>query len=183
MVKVVSVGEILQFLRSCVENTCARGRTIPSKGGGMRVQPLVHRVLLWTFMLSVLFCAPARAQVDTGTILGTVRDQSGGVLPGATVTLTHEGQGFVLTGVTREDGTFVFTPIRTGTYSVEVAFPGFRTSARKGFNVSIQQQAVADFSLQPGGIAEDVVVTADAPLLETGTGTVGQTLRSEMIEN
>ena len=75
---------------------------------------------------------PAFAQVDTGTILGTVKDQSGGVLPGATVTITHEGQAFTLTSVTREDGTYIFTPIRTGAYSVEVEFPGFKKSVRRG---------------------------------------------------
>jgi carboxypeptidase family protein/TonB-dependent receptor-like protein len=147
----------------------------------MRILQLgrAHLVLV---ALAVLIAAPASAQVDTGTILGTVRDESGGVLPGATVVITHEGQGFSLTGVTRQDGTYVFTPIRTGGYSVEVEFPGFRKGIRRGINVSIQQQALVDFLLQPGGLAEDVVVTADAPLLQTGTGTVGETLRSETIE-
>ena len=107
----------------------------------MRVQPFLHRagVLLWAFMLSVLLTAPASAQVDTGTILGTVKDQSGGVLPGATVTITHEGQAFTLSSVTREDGTFVFTPIRTGTYAIDVEFPGFKKGVRRGITVSIQQ--------------------------------------------
>lgn len=149
----------------------------------MRMQPRFSRLSLFVFALSVLMAAPAIAQVDTGTIRGTVRDQSGGVLPGASVTITHEGQGFTLTGVTREDGTFIFTPIRTGAYLVEVEFPGFRKVARRGITVNIQQQASVDFELQPGGIAEDIVVTADAPLLETGGGTTGGTLTSDTIEN
>jgi carboxypeptidase family protein len=149
----------------------------------MRVQPLLHRVLPWALLVSVLLCAPASAQVDTGTILGTVKDQSGGVLPGATVTITHEGQAFTLSAVTREDGSYVFTPIRTGTYAIDVEFQGFKKGVRRGITVSIQQQAVVDFSLQPGGVAEELVVTADAPLLQTGTGTVGETLKSEVIEN
>src|SRR6185503_20024457 len=147
-------------------------RTIRRKGAVMRVQLLLHRRLLWAFMLSVLFCAPASAQVDTGTILGTVKDPSGGVLPGATVTITHEGQAFTLASVTRADGTFVFTPIRTGSYTIDVEFPGFKKGVRRGITVGIQQQAVVDFALTPGGVAEELVVTADAPLLQTGTGTV-----------
>ena len=128
--------------------------------------------------------APASAQVDTGTILGTVKDQSGGVLPGATVTITHEGQAFTLSSVTREDGTFIFTPIRTGTYAIDVEFPGFK----KGRAARHHRQHPADrrwstSRLQPGGVAEELVVTADAPLLQTGTGTVGETLASEVIEN
>ena len=127
--------------------------------------------------------APAIAQLDTGTILGTVKDSTGGVMPGATVTIRHEGQGFTLSGVTREDGTFIFTPIRTGAYTVEVEMQGFRKSERRGVQVSIQQQALVDVTLETGALAEEVVVTADAPLLQTGTGTVGETLTSSTIED
>jgi hypothetical protein len=139
--------------------------------------------VLGAVLLLVLSGAPAVAQVDTGTILGTVKDQSGGVLPGATVTVTHEGQGFSLSTVTREDGTFIITPVRTGAYTVRVEFPGFRKTEKRAVGVSIQQNSVVEFALDPGNLTEDVVVTAAAPLLETGTGTVGQTLGSDMIEN
>jgi hypothetical protein len=133
--------------------------------------------------LSLLLATTASAQVDTGTILGTVKDAAGGVLPGATVTITHEGQALTLTAVTREDGTYVFTPIRTGAYSIEVEFQGFKKAVRRGITVSIQQQVVTDFSLQPGGLTEELVVTAESPLLQTQTGTVGETLTSNVIEN
>ena len=136
-----------------------------------------------TVLMSVLMAAPAVAQVDTGTLLGTVKDQSGAVLPGATVTITHEGQGITLTTVTRADGTFIFTPIRTGAYTVETEFPGFKKGVRRGIPVPIQDQAVVDFSLQPGGVAEEVVVTGESPLLQTGNGTVGETLKSGTLES
>jgi hypothetical protein len=149
----------------------------------MRVHRLFREGLAIAVAMSALLASPVSAQVDTGTIFGTVKDESGAVLPGASVVITHEGQGLTLTTVTREDGTFIFTPIRTGAYSVEAEFQGFKKGVRRGITVSIQQQAVVDFSLQPGGLAEEVVVTGESPLLQTGTGTVGQTLRSEMIEN
>src|SRR6476620_3252052 len=145
-----------------------------SRGGGMRMKTWFARGTLFalTVLMSVLMAAPAVAQVDTGTLLGTVKDQSGAVLPGATVTITHEGQGITLTTVTRADGTFIFTPIRTGAYTVETEFPGFKKGVRRGIPVAIQDQSVVDFSLEPGGVAEEVVVTGEAPLLQTGTGTV-----------
>src|SRR4029453_1955569 len=149
----------------------------------MRMQRWLATVPLLALTMSVLLSAPASAQVDTGTIVGTVKDPSGAVLPGATVTITHEGQAITLSTVTRADGTFIFTPIRTGTYTVETEFPGFKKGVRKGIPVQIQDQAVVDFSLQPGGIAEEVVVTGESPLLQTGTGTVGETLKSSTIEN
>src|SRR5687767_15018031 len=147
----------------------------------MRIHALLSRVCLLTLVLSAFGAVPVFAQVDTGTIRGTVKDESGGVLPGATVTITHEGQGFTLSGVTQPDGTYIFTPIRSGNYLVEIEFPGFRKGARSGVNVNIQQQTEVDFALQPGAVAEDVVVTADAPLLETGSGSVGATITSTMI--
>ena len=149
----------------------------------MRVHPSLSRGGSFVFALLVLLAAPVTAQVDTGTILGTVKDQSGAILPGATVTITHEGQGFTLSAATREDGTYIFTPIRSGAYSIEVEFQGFKKGIRRGISVAIQDQTVVDFTLQAGGVAEEVVVTAESPLLQTGTGTVGETLKSSTIEN
>jgi len=149
----------------------------------MRVQLLRGRSGLLAFAMSVLLSASASAQVDTGTIRGTVKDQSGGVLPGATVTITHEGQALTLTTVTREDGTYTFTPIRTGAYAVDAEFPGLKKGIRRGITVGIQQQAVVDFSLETGVISEEIVVVGDSPLLQTGTGTVGETLKSDTIED
>ena len=149
----------------------------------MRVQRVLGKDLWLVLGLSLLLATSASAQVDTGSIVGTVKDAGGGVLPGATVTITHEGQSFTLTGVTREDGTYVFTPIRTGAYSIEVEFQGFKKAVRRGITVSIQQQALVDFTLQPGGLTDEIVVTAETPLLQTGTGTVGETLKSDAIED
>ncbi len=93
--------------------------------------------------LSALLTASASAQVDTGSITGTVKDQSGAIVPGATVTITHEGQGLTLTSVTREDGTYIFTPIRTGAYRIDVELQGFKKEARRGITVGIQEQVRA----------------------------------------
>ncbi|MEP6893672.1 MAG: carboxypeptidase regulatory-like domain-containing protein, partial [Gaiellaceae bacterium] len=138
---------------------------------------------LLALTLSALLSASASAQVDTGTLSGTVKDESGGVLPGATVTITHEGQGLRLTSVTRADGTYIFTPIRTGAYLIDVEFPGFKKGARRGITVGIQEQVRVDFTLQPGGISEEVVVTGVSPLLQTGSGTVGETFKSDSLQS
>ena len=105
--------------------------------------------------------APGRTrsarQVDTGTISGTVKDESGGVLPGATVTITHEGQAFTLTTVTREDGTYIFTPIRTGAYvDRQSNSRGSGKACGADITVGIQEQVRVDFTLQAGAVAEEV---------------------------
>ena len=137
---------------------------------------------LLALTLSAVLSASASAQVDTGSITGTVKDQSGAIVPGATVTITHEGQGLTLTSVTREDGTYIFTPIRTGAYRIDVELQGFKKEARRGITVGIQEQVRADFVLSAGGISEEVLVTGASPLLQTGSGTVGETFKSASLE-
>ena len=138
-----------------------------------------------TSVAAVCLCVSATtafAQVDTGTILGTVKDGSGAVISGAKVTLTHEGQAFTLTRMSRPDGTYIFTPIRTGTYLLEVESAGFKKAVRRGIVLSLQQQAVVDVSLDAGQVAEEVDVTAEVPLLQTQSGEVGQTIATDTIE-
>ena len=137
---------------------------------------------LLALTFSAVLSASATAQVDTGSMTGTVKDQSGAIVPGATVTITHEGQGLTLTSVTREDGTYIFTPIRTGAYRIDVELQGFKKEARRGITVGIQEQVRSDFVLQAGGISEEVLVTGASPLLQTGSGTVGETFKSESLQ-
>jgi len=138
---------------------------------------------LLALTFSAVLSASATAQVDTGSISGTVKDQSGAIVPGATVTITHEGQGLTLTSVTREDGTYIFTPIRTGAYRIDVELQGFKKEARRGITVGIQEQVRADFVLSAGGISEEVLVTGASPLLQTGSGTVGETFKSDSLQS
>src|SRR5262245_21735681 len=147
------------------------------------MRAVLLRGCLMALTLTAILATSVSAQVDTGTLAGVVKDEAGGVLPGATVTITHEGQGLTLTTVTRGDGSYIFTPIRTGAYTVEVDFPGFRKGIRRGLTVSIQQEVKVDFTLQAGGVTEEVLVTGASPLLQTGSGTVGETLKSDTIEN
>jgi hypothetical protein len=123
------------------------------------------------------------AQRDTGAILGTVRDQTGGVIPGARVTIENEGTSLRLAIDTREDGSFIFTPVRIGTYSLEVEYPGFQKFRRTGITVNIQQQVLQDVSLTPGEVTQTVEVTSAVPLLQTQSGSVGEVVTASTINN
>jgi hypothetical protein len=120
-------------------------------------------------------------QVDTGTLLGTVKDQTGAVIPGAQVTLTNEGTSFTLISTTGVDGSYNFTPIKIGRYTVEAEFKGFQKSRSAGIDVSIQSQVVVDFVLVPGAVTQTVEVTGQAPLLQTQSGSVGQIVGASSI--
>ena len=95
----------------------------------------------------------AWAQVNTGTILGTVQDATGGVLPGAEVVATHIDQGRSRTAISDDAGRYRFSNLNLGNYEVEASLPGFQTSVRAGIAIGIDQRAVVDFTLSIGEIS------------------------------
>ena len=86
----------------------------------------------------------AIAQVDTGTILGTVKDQTGAVVPDAKVTIVNQGTAEAITTLTRSDGTYIVTPLKIGSYRISVELAGFKKEENAAFDLNIQQQAVVD---------------------------------------
>ena len=123
------------------------------------------------------------AQVDTGTILGTVRDNTGAVVPAATITIKNEGTSFTATTTTSPTGTYTFTALKIGHYDVEAEHPGFRKEVRSGLELNIQQQLVVDFDLTVGQVSSEVVVTAQAPILQSESGSVGQVIEQQEVND
>lgn len=76
------------------------------------------------------------AQVDTGTILGTVKDQSGAVVPGAKVTIVNQGTADSITTLTRSDGTYIVTPLKIGSYRISVELAGFKKRMPRSTSIS-----------------------------------------------
>jgi hypothetical protein len=132
----------------------------------------------------LLLSAPAGAQITTGTVSGTVKDQSGGVIPGATVLLSSETRGTKLApAITNESGDFVFPNVTADTYTVEVALDGFRTVKRTGVAVSGGDRVgLGSFTLEPGALAENVLVVGESPLVQTQSGERSFAVRAEQID-
>ena len=98
--------------------------------------------------LLALSALPARAQITTGTVSGTVKDVQGGVVPGATVVLISETQGTKSNpAVTNATGDYVFPNVATDTYTVEVSMAGFKTLSRKNVRVSGGDRVAVPLSL------------------------------------
>jgi Carboxypeptidase regulatory-like domain/TonB-dependent Receptor Plug Domain/TonB dependent receptor len=140
----------------------------------------------WIFHAALLAFAlilPIRAfaQVDTGAISGTVKDSSGGVVAGATITLTNEDNGQQTSIASGAAGEYVFAPIKIGHYSVSVEFAGFRTVQQKNVSVDVQQRVVVDLVLQPGAATETVIVSETPPALQTQDASVGQVIGEQTI--
>jgi hypothetical protein len=123
------------------------------------------------------------AQVDTGTILGTVKDSSGAVVPGAQVTIINQETGFSLTTKTSNVGAYILTPIKIGTYTVQATVAGFQKAVQLNAKVDVQQQLVVDLTLVPGQVTQTVEVTAAPPVLQTQNAMVGQVVGHEAVDD
>jgi Carboxypeptidase regulatory-like domain/TonB-dependent Receptor Plug Domain len=110
---------------------------------------------------------PAFAQFDTATVVGTVKDNTGGVVPGATVTLTNLETGVTTVRVTEANGSFEFMTVRIGRYKLTAELQGFSTAVAEGFQVTVGARQRVDLQLAPGQVTETVEVTGAASVLET----------------
>ncbi|MDX2182031.1 MAG: TonB-dependent receptor [Bryobacteraceae bacterium] len=129
-------------------------------------------------IFALLAASALYAQSQSGTIVGTVSDQAGAVIGAAEVRLTNEANGFVRTVVTNESGQYVASSVPTGSYSIQVAQPGFRKLVRSGVQLTAADTLTVDLQLTIGNVQESVEVTEEAPLLQAQTATV-----SSLVDN
>src|SRR5271167_1050900 len=140
------------------------------------------RLLFATFTL-LLFATSALAQSTAGRILGTLTDQSGAAVAGATVVVTDVQRGTSRTVTTDEYGGYVVTQLLPGTYKIHVEAKGFKAVERPNVVVEVATDVRADFALQPGQVSETVVVQEDVPLINTTSSTLGGTLSNAEIND
>jgi hypothetical protein len=143
----------------------------------------IFRVFVWLFLAAGSMPASALAQFDAATVLGTVRDSSGAVVPGATVTLKNAATGLAANSVTDENGNYQFLNVRIGTYSVRAELQGFSAAEAETFTVTVNARQRVDLALKVGNVGETVVVTGAAKLLETESSDRGQVIGKEQIVN
>ena len=142
-----------------------------------------RRILFIGVAVLFLMASQLCAQVDTGTILGTVTDQTGAVIPNAKVTLNNPSTSYTLMKTTGPDGSYVFSPVRIGSYTVSVEVPGFQKTSHAGITVNIQQQVVVNLTVVPGQVTQTVNVTGAPPLLQTQNASVQQIVTSRTIND
>ncbi len=123
--------------------------------------------------------APALAQFDTATVLGTVRDNTGGIVPGSTVTLTNLDTGITATKVTDENGSFEFATVRIGRYKITAELSGFSIALADNVQVTVGARQRVDLQLTPGSMQETIEVVGAATRLETDTSERGQVITAQ----
>src|SRR5438034_3137734 len=125
-------------------------------------------------------CGSVWAQA-TAQISGTVRDQSGAVLPGVEVTVTQTETALIRTTITNETGSYVLPNLPIGPYRFEAALPGFRTFVQTGIVLQVNSNPVVNPVLQVGQVTEQVEVQANAAQVETRSTAVGEVIESQRI--
>jgi outer membrane receptor protein involved in Fe transport len=128
-------------------------------------------------------CANLFSQSFTGTILGTVKDTTGGVVPGAEVVVLNTGTNTRSTVLADANGSYTAVLLPPGQYTIEISAPGFKKFVREGIVLQIQQQAQVDAILSVGQVNESVVVTADVTGIESTTSSIGKVVDNRTIVN
>ena len=139
----------------------------------------VRRLILAAAVAAVSL--PASAQTITGTITGIVKDASGGVLPGATVTMTQLETNRQETAVSDAEGRYASGPLALGTYRIEAGLSGFKSALRSGVTLTIDEVARVDFTLEVGAVQEVVEVSAEASLVDPNTSVLGKLVDNRRI--
>ena len=134
--------------------------------------------------LAVCISLPTHAQTVTGSIRGTVVDQTGAVVPAATVTAQNVNTGVVTTTVSDSSGAYNIQTLPIGTYAVSVKKSGFSTTTDRPFTLEIDQIARIDLKLQVGEVSTTISVAADSgSVLQTEDATLGTTVTANTLES
>ena len=142
---------------------------------------MTRRLVCFVVLLSVIGVANAFAQSSMGTVVGTVTDSSGAVIPGASVTLTSLDTAIAATRVSGDRGHFTFINVRPGSYEITVELTGFSTAKVPSFAVGVNETVARNVSLQVGAASETITVTAQSELLQTSSVGLGHVIEQKVI--
>src|SRR5437764_9613429 len=132
-------------------------------------------------MVTISFAFIACSQVERASIVGTLRDPSGSVVPGVTVRVINEGTNTTTTLTTDAAGEYSASNLTPGKYTIEAEKSGFTRRVYRNFAVQVAQVARLDITLEVGAVEQTVEVTTQAPLLQTENASVGQVISEKPI--
>ncbi len=136
-----------------------------------------------TLMVLVPTVALAQSSVTTGQIYGTTKDPTGAVMPGVTVTATNVDTGFARSGVADTSGYYRLGNVPSGNYDVRSELAGFKSEVKRGIVVTLGSSVQVNFDLQVASVEEEIVVTAESPIVETTNPSVTAAVSDQQIQN
>ncbi|GAC1420042.1 MAG: hypothetical protein NVSMB62_13540 [Acidobacteriaceae bacterium] len=144
-----------------------------------------HQLWILAILFVVCLFVPSGlfGQAVTATVVGTVTDSSGAVLPNVVLTLTEQSTSVVSTTLTNASGNYEFTFLPPGTYTVQAVVNGFNKQQQKNVLVAVNTTTRVDLSLQPGSTTQTVTVTSDIALLQTDRADVSAQIDEKQVED
>jgi hypothetical protein len=146
-----------------------------------------HNNLRWIVVLACgLLLAPAafsQSQITTGTIQGTVTDQTGAVVPNAKVVIRNTATGLERTTATDDNGLFVAPLLDVGVYQIAASASGFGETVNTGYNLTLGQSLVANIQLRVAQVGETVTVVSEAPIVETSRTDASTLVNNRLVES
>lgn len=143
-----------------------------------------HLVRLTALLAAIVGYSPiAAAQVAQAELRGTVTDESGGILPGTTVTATHVETGISRDTVTSERGTYVMPALPIGVYTVKAELTGFSIVSKEGITLNVGGSGILNFALKLASLQETITVTGEAPLIDTKRSVLGGNIEQKQVES
>jgi Carboxypeptidase regulatory-like domain/TonB dependent receptor-like, beta-barrel len=136
---------------------------------------------LFTLLLSSAFSFGQASYV--AQIRGVVTDQTGALVPNATVTITNDATNISTTARTNDHGLYILTGLRPAVYTIRAYVAGFRATEQKNVVLQVDQQTTIDFTLHPVGVITTVEVTEAAPLLDTESASLGTDVTNEYVRD
>src|SRR5688572_3137803 len=133
------------------------------------------RLTLAGVVAVVILALPGAGYAQEAILSGVISDSTGAVVPGVTVSAVHLASGNVFEAATDERGGYRLA-VRTGTYRLTAALQGFSTLTREGLELLLGQQAVVNFQIAPSTLQESVTVTAESPLIDVTSSTLGSNI-------
>lgn len=132
-------------------------------------------------LTTLLLASATLALSQTAQITGRVTDSSEAVVPSVSITVTNADNGTTRKAATNEQGYYTVPLLQPGRYQMSVQHQGFRPVSRDGITLAVDQVARINFVLEVGTVAESVEVTAVAPLVDSGSGTVGKVIENRRV--
>src|SRR5437879_1431825 len=149
---------------------------------GVSLRPFERFVITSIVVLIALPTCWSFAQTSTATILGVVRDASGALIPGVSITVKHTESGLTRTVVSGERGSYTLPLLPVGAYEITTIMPGVKQVVRSGINLVVGQEAVVDLTLEVGANAEQVTVSEEAPLVNTTTASTSGVITEQQVK-